>query len=561
MRKNPSKPSSRPWLRLLLLTASIGLINLLGHRFFVRIDLTEDQRYSIHPATKKLLGNLAGAVQVVIYLAGDLPTGFKQLQRATQELLDEYKVYAKYPVYYQIVDINAVTIEERKKLLKRLAAKGIQPTNLYIQAHGQRTEKLIYPGALLTYQEREMGVMLLKGNKMTSAARMISQSIENLEYELTSTLAKLAYQERTKVALAKGHGEPSPVQLHGLTQALREHYELHEVRLGQAEDLSAYGALLLTKPQQPFSEDEKYGLDQYIMQGGKVLFFLDRLGIDIDSLRSGQNFAFPLELDLDDLLFRYGVRINQDLVQDLHAGVYPIIVGKMGNQPQLQLLPWPFFPILNNFSRHLITKNMDALYTQFVSSLDTVKAVGITQTPLALTSKYSLRSGTPVRVDLESLRKAPDPTLYAQGPIPVVYLLEGQFTSLYKNRLVPRKFDAAQFIPTSQPTKLLVAASGSLVLNAVDPRQGQPLPWGYDPFLQQTFANEDFVLNALAYMLDEEGLINAKRKALKVRFLDKIKVEQARLTWQLMNIMGPLVLLLFVGLVWNGIYKRVFTSL
>lgn len=560
MRKSQRKHRSRPWLLLLLLTVGIGLINLLAHRFFVRIDLTEDQRHSIHQATKKLLGELEGDVYVAVYLAGDLPTGLKQLQRATKGLLDEFKVYANHPIHYQIVDLNTETVEKRKKLFKKLAEKGIQPTNLYMQEHGQRTEKLIYPGALVTYKEQEIGVMLLKGNKMTSSGQMIRQSIEGLEYELTKALAKLVYKERTQVALIKGHGEPHAVQLNGLTQALSEHYELHEVMLAKASlPLSRYGALLITKPQQPFSEDEKYLLDQYIMQGGKVLFFLDPLRIDMDSLRRGEAFAFPLDFGLDDQLFRYGVRINQDLVQDLHAGVYPVIVGKMGNQPQLRLLPWPFFPILNNFSNHLITKNMDALYTQFVSSLDTVKAEGVIKTPLAFTSNYTRRLGTPVHVDLEVLRKAPDPALYNQGPIPLVYLLEGQFTSLYKNRLVPAGFDPAQFIPASQPTKLLVAASGSMVLNAIDPRQGQPLPWGYDPFLQQTFANEDFVLNSLAYMLDEAGLINAKRKALKIRFLDKVKIEHARLAWQLINITLPLLLLLLVGVVWHSIYKRMFT--
>lgn len=559
MKKSQRKHRSRSWLLLLLLTVGIGLINLLAHRFLVRIDLTEDQRHSIHPATKKLLGKLDGDIYVTVYLAGDLPMGFRQLQRATKELLEACKAYANRPIHYQIIDLNTEPIERRKKLLKKLSERGIQPTNLYMQEHGQRIEKLIYPGALVTYKEQEVGVMLLKGNSMTDATQMISQSIDGLEYELTKALAKLVNKVRTKVGLVKGHSEPNARQLSGLTQALSEHYELHEVILSRESPLSTYGALLITKPQQPFSEDEQYLLDQYIMQGGKVLFFLDRLRIDMDSLRSGEAFAFPRDLGLDDQLFRYGIRINQDLVQDLHAGVYPVVVGKLGNQPQLRLLSWPFFPILNNFSTHLITKNMDALYTQFVSSLDTVKVEGVVKTPLVFTSNYTRRLATPVYVALEALRKAPDLASYNQGAIPLVYLLEGQFSSLYKNRLLPAGFDPAQFTPVSQPTQLLVAASGSIVLNAIDPRQGRPLPWGYDPFLQQTFANEDFVLNSLAYMLDEAGLINTKRKTIKIRLLDRVKIEQARLKWQLVNITIPLLLLLLIGLIWNGIYRRMFT--
>jgi gliding-associated putative ABC transporter substrate-binding component GldG len=485
--------------------------------------------------------------------------GFRQLQYATQELLTAFKAYSKYPIRTQIIDVNKVVIEERKGLFKKLAAKGIPPTNLYVQDHGQRTEKLIYPGALLTYQGQELGVMLLKGSSMVPPSQMINQSMENLEYELSQALARLVRKERAKIALIKGHGGPREQQLHGFRQAIQAHYELHEVSLEKGKDLAAYQALFVIKPQQAFSEAEKYVLDQYIMQGGKALFFLDRLRIDMDSLSRGQAFALPLDLNLDDQLFKYGIRIKQDLVQDLQAGIYPIIVGKLGNQPQLQFLPWPFFPILNHFANHLITKNLNPIYSQFVNSIDTVKADNITKTPLVLTSHYSNSVGMPVQVDLESLRKAPDTSLYNQGPMPVVYLLEGPFNSLYKNRLAPGDFDETQFIPTSRPTKILVAASGSLVLNALDPRQGNPLPWGYDPFLKQTFANEDLVLNAVSYMLSEEGIINTKQKILKLRYLDKVKVGQEKLTWQLINISLPILFLLLLGLVWNSLYRRIYT--
>jgi gliding-associated putative ABC transporter substrate-binding component GldG len=559
MTTSQNKHNNRSWKILLLLVVLVGMLNTLSDHFFFRLDLTSDKRYSIHQSTKKLLAELKGELEVKIYLAGDLPMGFRQLQYATQELLTAFKAYSKYPIRTQIIDVNKVVIEERKGLFKKLAAKGIPPTNLYVQDHGQRTEKLIYPGALLTYQGQELGVMLLKGSSMVPPSQMINQSMENLEYELSQALARLVRKERAKIALIKGHGGPREQQLHGFRQAIQAHYELHEVSLEKGKDLAAYQALFVIKPQQAFSEAEKYVLDQYIMQGGKALFFLDRLRIDMDSLSRGQAFALPLDLNLDDQLFKYGIRIKQDLVQDLQAGVYPIIVGKLGNQPQLQFLPWPFFPILNHFANHLITKNLNPIYSQFVNSIDTVKADNITKTPLVLTSHYSNSVGMPVQVDLESLRKAPDTSLYNQGPMPVVYLLEGPFNSLYKNRLAPGDFDETQFIPTSRPTKILVAASGSLVLNALDPRQGNPLPWGYDPFLKQTFANEDLVLNAVSYMLSEEGIINTKQKILKLRYLDKVKVGQEKLTWQLINISLPILFLLLLGLVWNSLYRRIYT--
>lgn len=547
---------NRSSIGLLVLAISLVLLHILSYRFFVRVDLTADKRHSIHPATKKLLASLQDGLLVKIYLAGELPVGFRQLQRTTTELLAAFSAYTRHRIRYQIIDINKVSIEERKILYKHLASKGIPPTHLYVQDRGQRTEKVIYPGALINYQDQELGVLLLKGHAMTSPGQMVSQSIENLEFEISKAIAKLIKKEPIKVGIVGGHGGPPEYQLQGFKKALQEDYELAEVGLGSLEALLAYQALFFIKPQKAFSETEKYVLDQYIMQGGKVLFFLDRLQIDMDSLSKGQAFALPLELNLDDQLFKYGIRIQQDLVQDLHAGLYPIIVGKLGNQPQLQFLPWPFFPILTNFADHLITKNLNPIYAQFVNSLDTIQVEGITKTPLVFTSPYSRLLGMPVQVDLASLRKEPDSKLYNQGPIPVVYLLEGKFSSLYANRLPPVGLEGAALLSTSKPTKILVVATSSMVLNAVEPRQKSPFPWGYDPFMKQEFANEDFVRNTLSYMLAEDGLINTKRKVVQLRYLDKIKVEQSRLACQLINVSIPLVILLLIGWVWNYLYKQ-----
>lgn len=547
---------NKKWLLFSIATFLIGIANVLAFYFPVRIDLTGDKRYTLHTSTKALLARLESDIHVNIYLAGDLPTEFKQLQNNVTALLEEFKAYAQYPVTYQLIDLNQEPINKRKEILKKLVEKKIDPTNLYKQAHGQRTEKLIYPGAIVSYQGNEVGMMLLKANKFSSTPMLISQSIENLEYEFTSILAKLINKKSIKIGLVQGHGEPNSVQLQGLTQAINEAYELQSVMLSTVFGLSDYGALLITKPQQSFTESEKYMLDQYIMQGGKVLFFLDRLQIDMGNLASGNSFALPLNLNLDDQLFRYGIRINQDLIKDLQAGVYPVIVGKVGNQSQLKFFPWPFFPIINNFSNHLITKNMNAIYTQFVSSVEPINVEEVVHTPLLYSSPYSIKAGIPVYVDLESLRESPNTSLYNQGPIPVAYLLEGRFNSLYKNRMAPNGIDASQFIAISHPTKILVVASGSIILNAVSPKDGQALPWGYDPFLQQNFANQDFVLNTLAYMLEESGIINAKRKTVKLRLLDNLKAEKDRLYWQLFNMVTPVVVLVLLGIMWHMIRRR-----
>ncbi|MEL6412967.1 MAG: Gldg family protein, partial [Bacteroidota bacterium] len=339
---------------------------------------------------------------------------------------------------------------------------------------------------------------------------------------------------------------------------LKEHYALHLLDFSATSTLSDYDALLITKPQKCFSEAEKYLLDQYLMQGGRLLLFLDCMRIDMEHLRQQKAFALPLDLGLEAQLFRYGIRLNPDLVQDLQCGVYPIVVGRLGNQPQVQLLPWPFSPLLNQFSSHVITKNMDVLTTQFVSSLDAIQTPGIQHIPLIFTSQYTRRLGAPVYVDLESLRKPPQPAQYRQQHLPVAYLLAGKFTSLYKNRFLPEGVNATHFQPESVPTQLLVVASGSFVTNDLAPKSKKPLPWGYDPFLKRQFANPDFVLNALAYILNEGGLINLKNKSLKIRLLDQVKVTQQRLQWQLLNLLLPLVLLALLGLGWNYWASRVY---
>lgn len=537
---------------------SLVFIYLVGSQFYFRFDLTADQRYSLHGATKKLLSALEGELHLDIYLTGELPKDLKQLKRATRELLTECKVYTPHPLRYQFIDLNQLPNPEKKKHFKQLTAHGIQPTNLYLEEHGKRVEKLIFPGALLTYKNNTRGILLLKGNKMTGPAQMVNQSIEGLEYELAQAINQLVHTKRKKVAVLRGHGEPDKKQLDGLLRALAADYAVQTPVLSAKTDLMDYDAVLITQPQSPFSEAEKYVLDQYIMQGGKVLFFLDRLRVDMNKLHQQADFAFPLELGLEDQLFKYGVRINADLVQDLRSGAYPVVVGNLGNQPQVQLLPWPFFPILHFFPDHLVTRNMDALYPKFISSIDKVQVPNVTHTPLVFTSQYARRTAAPVHVDLETLRKAPQPAHYNHGHLPLAYLLEGQFTSLYQNRFLPEGFSKTQFIPTSQPTKLLVVASGSLVCNSIDPHKKQLLPWGYDPFLKQQFANKDFVLNTLAYMLDEAGLIQLKNKHREMRLLDHIKIKKERSWWQFINLSIPLLLLAILGLLWNYLYRRAY---
>ena len=557
--RKPSHPTAtrnRDLSKLALGIVALFFLNLLAQQFFFRIDLTEEKRYSISAATKALLRNLDQAVQVTVYLEGDgLPPDFRRLQRSVQETLDEFQVYAGGQLTYRFVNpLTATSAEQRQAFIEQLAQAGIQPNRVFAEEDGRRIQKIVLPGAIVRAAEQEAGVMLLNGDRASGAQEVLNQSIENVEYELASAIRQVVATERKKVAFIKGHDELPPLDVAGLTQAVSQTYDLYELNLPDKDVIPPYAALIIAQPQEPFSKQDQYKLDQYIMRGGRVLFFIDPLRVDMDSVGQNGSFAFPLDLGLDDLLFRYGLRINPTLVQDIKSGVYPIVVGEVGGQPQIVPLPWPFFPIVNRYGAHPIVRNLDALYLRFVSSIDTVQAAGVEKTPLVFTSQYSRVLTTPIVVDLNELREEPDPAQYRSGPQAVAYLLEGSFTSVFKNRILPDRVtsdnvDQASFQERSAPTKLIVCSDGDLVRNEVNRQNNQPYPLGFDPITERTFANEDFVMNALAYLTDEDGLISARTKEIQVRPLDQVKVEQEATVWQVINLVVPILLIIAFGVV------------
>ncbi len=397
---------------------------------------------------------------------------------------------------------------------------------------------------------------LLNGDQAASRAETLNQSIENVEYELASAIRRVVARERQRIAFVKGHDELPPLNVAGLTQAVSQTYDLYELDLPSKDVIPPYAALIVAQPQEAFSKQDQYKLDQYIIRGGRVLFFIDPLRVNMDSIGQNGSFAFPLDLGLEDMLFRYGVRINPTLVQDIKSGVYPIVVGEVGGQPQIVPLPWPFFPTVNRYGKHPIVRNLNATYLRFVSSIDTVRTTGVTKTPLVFTSQYSRVLQTPIVVDLNELREEPNPAQYRSGPQAVAYLLEGSFTSVFKNRVLPDGVDKASFQERSAPTKLIVCSDGDLVRNEVNRQNNQPYPLGFNPITERTFANEDFVMNALAYLTDEDGLISARTKDIRVRPLDKVKVAQEATTWQLVNLVVPILLIVAFGVGKHYLRKR-----
>jgi gliding-associated putative ABC transporter substrate-binding component GldG len=548
------------YLKLAIGLVLVVLLNLLAARFFYRFDLTEENRFTIKPATREMLRNLDDIVYVEVYLDGELNSGFKRLQRSIRETLEEFRVYSGNNIQYTFNDPSAAMSEQaRGEFMRDLSNKGITPTRVIATSDGNRSEKLIFPGALISYGGEERGVMLLQGNQAGTAEEKLNQSIEGIEYALASTINELTTVQRLRIGMVRGHNELDSAEIISFERSASRMYDLEEIRLSSGVPANV-SALVIAKPKTPFSENEKYHLDQYLMKGGKVLMLIDKLQASMDSASNEFNYAFPYELNLDDQLFKYGVRVNNDLVQDNSAAPYPIITGMMGDQPQIQLIEWPFFPIINRFGDHPVTRNLNAVLGRFVSTIDTVKAEGVQKTPLMLTSDYSRSVVAPVKVSIQDLRQNLTPDKLNKQNIPVAYLLEGTFNSLYANRFIPDGMDEETFVNKAVPgAKLLVVGDGDIIRNDVNPRTGEPLALGFDPINQQTYGNEDFLLNALNYMVEEGGLITARNKQIQIRPLDDVQIENETLKWQLLNLVLPVILIVLFGVLRHYWRKRKYT--
>jgi gliding-associated putative ABC transporter substrate-binding component GldG len=531
--------------------ALVVFINVVASTHFFRIDLTEEKRFSMKPETRELLETLEEKVYIEVFLEGDLNPSFSRFQKSIRETLEEFRIYSDNKVQFTFSDPGIAKGEKAKnEFMQYLSSKGIAPRNVIDTRDGQRVEKIVFPGAMISYDGLETGVNFLKGNAAAGSENVINQSIEGVEYEIANAIYKLSNLNRKTVGLLTGHGELDSLEILSFKNTLREKYTVRTTPLTSPPDPAKIHALVIAKPRTRFSEQEKFRLDQYIMSGGRVMLLLDKLDATMDSASQENYFAFPLALNLDDQLFKYGLRINLDLVQDRSSALHPVVAGSVGGKPQLQLVEWPFYPLVNRYATHAITRNIDAVVTKFVSSIDTVKADGVNKMPLLFSSQYARTITAPVRVSVNDARLPVAAEVYNKPFIPVGYLLEGTFTSLYKNRFVPENIVATDVLQGSQFNKMVVIADGDLARNEINPRTGQALPLGSDKFSSYTFANAELLMNAMAWLLDEDALLAARTKEVKIRPLDKERVKQERLQWQLINIGLPLVLILLGGLAW-----------
>ena len=545
-------------LQLANAVALVVLINLVASDRFFRIDLTEEKRYTIKPATRDLLESLDDNVYVEVYLEGELNASFRRFQNAIRETLNEFRVFSNNKVNFTFVDpTTAMSAKAKNEFMRELAEKGIVPTNVVERVDGETSARLIFPGALVSYGGFETGVMLLKGSNAQSPEEEINQSIEGVEFEIANAIYKLFNTDRKRVGLLTGYGQLDSLDIAGFNNALLELYDVRKVDLSRRASLEGYQVVVINNPTEPFSEPDKYKIDQFIMRGGKVMFLLDRSDASMDSATHEHSVALPRDVNLDDMLFRYGVRINHDLVQDRNAALYPIVTGQSGDKPRMQMLEWPFFPLINHYADHPATRNLDATVLRFVSSIDTVRADGVRKLPIMMTSQYSRVVGMPANITVNQLLQV-RPDQFNAGSHVVGYLLEGQFTSLYRNRFPPEGVSTEGRRDSSVNTALVVIADGDVARNEINPRTGQAQPLGFDPLSNYTFANEDLLMNLMAWLTDETGLITVRDKEIRIRPLDRARATQEKTKWQALNLTLPVVIVVVFGVVRAWLRRKKF---
>ncbi|WP_236975738.1 gliding motility-associated ABC transporter substrate-binding protein GldG [Membranihabitans maritimus] len=539
------------------LIALNGIISYLD----VRWDLTEDKRFTLSPSTENILASIDDRMILEVYLTGDFPAVFKKLEQGTRDLLTRYsRENPNLIIRYENPSVGSP--EEVNSQRQEFQQDGLTPVRLNIT--GESVEKLIYPYASLKYGSKKVYINLLEADRAgVPNDRVINESLSLLEYKFTSGLLRLFQSRKKNVVFTSGHGELNPLETADLERSLRAYYNTSRVELDSMVHIpEVVDIVVLAKPQGPFSDRDKFILDQYIMNGGKVVFLLDKMRVNEDSLRTvGKFVATDRNLNLDDLLFNYGVRIQTNLVLSLEDNTrIPLQVGQMGGESQFNLFPWYYYLAAIPSSESTITKGLDRIRLTYASSIDTLESgKGVRKTPLIVSGRYSRYQFNPVEIDLNIVQYQPDVSAFNHSNLPLAVMLEGVFGSLYKNRVTPQMKAGLEqleqsFKQNSEETKIMVVSDGDIARNEINPQTREPRALGYDRYEQFTFANRTFLINAIEYMTGMESVLSLRNREIQLRLLDQQKIRQSGIYYQIFNIGGPIVLFLMVTLLW--IYFR-----
>lgn len=529
------------------------LLNLLSQYFYTRFDFTKEKRYTLNAKTETILKDAKQEINVTVFLDGDLPAAFKRLKLATSDLLNDYKALANVKINVVFTDpISGLPLNEQDTVISRLYSIGVEPTTLNIKNDNGFAQKTIFPMAIVSCEGRQLPVKLLQNmDAAGSYEDNINSSIQNLEYTFTSAIKKVVTGENPRIGFTEGNGELSDLQLSDALKSLSTTYEAGRVDLNVIDKagLDRLKILFVTKPQRPFTEAEKYKLDYFVMKGGSLVWSIDQVSADLDSLRGKtEQLAFNKALNLDDMLFIYGARINYNLVADANCAEIPLAMGD-GNQNQIQMAPWLYYPILLPDTSSALVKNIDGVRSEFVSTIDTIGVKGIRKTTILSTSPYNKLHNAPKLLSLQMVAEQPDPRDYASTSKPVGVLMEGNFPSVFYNRALPQGITTSYGnFEKSKSTRMIVIGDGDIFKNQVSATDNSVFPLGFDRFTQQNFGNKALLLNIADYLSSEDNLIALRNKDIKVRLLDKTKVRAEKLTWQIMNVLLPIGLVILFGI-------------
>jgi ABC-2 type transport system permease protein len=559
----------RDVLSLGALVVIIILLNFVGSYFFERFDLTSEKRYTLAESTKKLLKNLDDEIYLKVYLNGDFDPGFTRLKNEAKEILDEFRAYSGNLLEYEfIIPGEGITNDETTNIERQLYEKGLIPEEITKRGKDKTTQVRIWPGAIMSYKGKEtVWQIFTRQTPGIDIETSINNSVEELEYSLTNSIRKLQRDKKAEVTFIQGHHELDTIQQYSFMKALSEYYNVNYTTITPGRELTALkgsDAIIISKPDSAFSDKEIYIIDQYVMNGGKVLWLIDPVLTNTDSLRRGLTIGLPNNLNLENILYKYGVRLNSVLVQDMQCSYLKIQTGfQKANQPKLELLPWVYSPLVLPDQDHPIVKNLDLIKFDFLSTLDTISSAhGIKKTILLKTSKYTRTQPTPARIYLGIAKMRLKESQFINSYQPVACLLEGEFTSFVENRLPSAFRNSPDFkhLDHGKKTKMIVVADGDVARNDFQRTTGQVYPLGFDRNTQQIFANKTFLLNCVNYLMDDEGLLQLRSREVKLRLLDKKKISLQRNKWQFINVAMPLLLVLGFGLLQFYIRKRKYSQ-
>ncbi len=550
---------------VLFILAILILMNGIGSQFFYRLDLTKDHRYTLSKTSLQILKEVKEPLIIDVFLKGQFPGEFKKLQSETQQILEEFKAYNKNITFQFVNPIE--NEEERDTILKSFLERGLTPVNVTIEDKGKQTQEVVFPWAIATYKGRSTKVPLLKNIMGASTAEKVVSSVQHLEYAFTNALNTIAKAKEKKVAIIKGNGELHDLLMADFIKQVRENYFIGTFTLDSVAKkpneslayLQKYDLAIIAKPTEKFSDEEKLVLDQFVMHGGKTMWLIDQVAIEMDSLYndSGASLAYPLDLNLNDQFFKYGFRINPTLVKDVMATPIALATGEKGSATQYTQYPWFYSPLIYPTAKNPIVSNVDALKFEFTNGIDVLKN-NLQKTVLLQSSPYSKLVGAPVEVNLNMVTERPEQSEFKNtGNIPLAVLLEGKFHSVFENRVMP--FAEKSFQSEGKSTKMIVVSDGDIIRNQLD-KNYQPLELGYDKWTNKLYGNKEFLMNCVNYLLDDTGLINIRSKEVNLPLLDKEKVyaQYSQIQWITVGL--PIVILAIFGFLFTFLRKRKYSS-